>query len=362
MMLQLDSIRQALKVAADQVRALPDEELVALALRSSESPTKALREEIARKPRRSREPNRPQPARRSTAERAARIDPAELGLKTADGPQARVLARLLETAPATALELKTATGLDAKQVSNALVALKRAGRARIQSGSRQNARWVPTARQAGARKAKSRARSASDDEEEGAPVLCVSTLPSPPPVPADLSPPIPDVSDVVDDPDAFRDRVVQIVEERGPVRWGDIIELAVADRKQQQFGHHHLIALLRTKRLFAVEGVGLDTIVTTTPPAPPPAAGTVPSFELGVGEKRENCRHYGGCLTRWAKNPPRWKDLPDRGRQLRRVGDNADCEVPARCPVACTFFEPTPKHVHLELAMVGGRHPNAGEA
>lgn len=356
-MLQIESIREALKVAADKVRALPDEELVALALRNAGStagttprPTEGLRRELAnRRPAKVRRRVVPAATRKASAPRKGGVAEAVLGA--------------LSATPQTTTEIGQAAGLDPKSVGDALRRLVAAGRARLCSGGgKGNPGTYAMAgrgagRQARARRAQRPAQGA--DEEEGAPVLSDTKLPSPPPVPADLAPPVPDLSGLVHDNVAFRDEAVAIVATRGPMRWGDLLA-GLPPRLAGRVGHTHLVAMLRSKRLFAVGGVGMDTLVTTTPPAA--SAASLPSFEIGCGPKHEDCRHYGACLTRWAKNPPRWKDLPDRGRKLRRQNESPDGEVSAQCPEACSFFEPTPRHVHLQLAMVGGRHPNAGEA
>lgn len=353
--LELDSIRGALKVAADQVRALPDEELVRLALREAERteepPTKALREEIARKPRRQARATRPRAVRNAAPQRkpkAARIASEDLGLKTADGPSGKVLARLLETAPLTAVELAKFCKLNSKQVSNALGQLKRAGRVRIASGTRNNAMWVATARQTGARKPKA-TRPVSDDEEEGEGVQLVSTIPPPPALPTLVSPP--PFSVVVESADAFdgtidelRARAAEIVSTRGPTRWGDILdELRVSNRSS--VANSALIGLLKSKKLFAIEGVAKDTLLTSDPPSVS-AKTRLPTFEEGEGDRRDDCTHYRDCLNRWMK-------VSDSLRRLR------DREPQARCPAACASYSATPQHVRMGLAMAGGRRGDA---
>jgi len=338
-MLQLESVRQALKDAANHIRALPDEELVALALRSSGSPTKALRDEIAESvPRRA--PTRRKPVRPLKA-RSSRRDAESTGR----GAVVQAVHDALTSTPVTTVELAASTGLSTKSVGDAVRRLVAAGRATLCSGGGKGNPGTyavagrATGRQRGARKAKPVSR-ATTDEEEGADMFAVaSTLPPPPPVPADLVPPLPDLGEL--DMDAFRDRVVELVAERGPIRWGDIVGPYMTRRNYHQVSHGHLIALIRAKRLYALEGVGLDTVVSATPPVPTAAERSLPIFEPHAGDRHEDCSHYKGCLDRFFKRFPSAQN--------------------ARCPADCASHAPVSRDARIHAAMAG-RSQNAGVA
>ena len=164
-MVHLEGLRQAIHTAAEQLRALSDDELVALALKAS--PTRSLREEIEHE-------KRTKPARKAKPlPRGPKPEPA----KPAGSTGGQQILDALASCPdgMTAGELAKKLRRSAKGLGGGLGKMQTAGSVR----RLDDGRWVVVGRQAGARKTARPVRS-SDEEEGGAPVKLSVAAPIPP--------------------------------------------------------------------------------------------------------------------------------------------------------------------------------------
>lgn len=160
-MVQLEGLRQAIHTAAEQLRAMSDDELVALALKAS--PTRALREEL-------------QHEERARPVRNGKPRPGKLavdGAKTQGGQQ--ILDALAKHPNGiSAPDLAKVLGRGAQGLGGGLGRMQSAGLVRRLA----DGRWVIAGRQTGARKASKPARGSDEEEGPAVKLSVVSSVPS----------------------------------------------------------------------------------------------------------------------------------------------------------------------------------------
>ncbi len=163
---------------------------------------------------------------------------------------------------------------------------------------------------------------------------------------------------------AYGDAIVSYVRAKGLVRAKDIPAaiMAIPNGRDPAGGNRRDFALLgtlaREGRIFT-RGIGGETLVASEASMLPPAdddARHLPMLEVGVGERRD-CIHYDDCLDRFCKarvsRTRLRRQLNLMTAEIPRIeGPEHEVELPARCPVGCTHFEPIPKSFELGRAMI----------
>jgi hypothetical protein len=148
-----------------------------------------------------------------------------------------------------------------------------------------------------------------------------------------------------------RDREVAFVAARGGlVPWSDVMAELGLISKNHAAGSD-LVALLRAKRLFGrrLSGVYMVTACAADLPAVDP---TLPSLEVGLGERRDDCRLASDCLGRFVMKNVKLSSIP-RSKRLALVGprrDDGSHEVPARCPAGCASYSAIERHERIGMA------------
>lgn len=150
---------------------------------------------------------------------------------------------------------------------------------------------------------------------------------------------------------ARRERELAYVVERGGlVPWADVMREVGLVWKHHSAGAD-LVSLLRAKRLFGrrLSGEYMVTVRAADLPAVDP---TLPSLEVGLGERRDDCRLASDCLGRFVLRNIKLSSIP-RSKRLALVGprrDDGSHEVPARCPAGCSSYAPIERHERIGMA------------
>lgn len=123
-----------------------------------------------------------------------------------------------------------------------------------------------------------------------------------------------------------RDALARLVRARGVCEMREL----PGDRRGGQFGCD-VVALQKAGAIY-LHGLGESALVAADPRRLPAKAVGLPLFEVGRGERRDECAQYEGCLDRFFER---------HGKMTNK---------PAQCPKDCASFELVPAHVRHELA------------
>lgn len=155
---------------------------------------------------------------------------------------------------------------------------------------------------------------------------------------------------------ARRERELAYVVERGGlVPWADVMR-EVGLVWKNHFAGADLVALLRAKRLFGRRLNG-EYMVTARATDLPAVDTTLPSLEVGLGERRDDCKLNSDCLGRFVMQNVKLSSIP-RSKRLALIGpsrDDGGHEVPCRCPAGCAHYAPPARDALIDLALTGGR-------
>lgn len=119
---------------------------------------------------------------------------------------------------------------------------------------------------------------------------------------------------------------VAFVLPRWLVSWSSVIAALEIDEER---GHTDLLALLKSKRLFGrrIDGVYM---VTTDPAKLPPVNLMLPMMQVGLGDRRDDCRHAADCLSRLVVARPK--------------------VTACHCPAACSSYAVVEQHEQIGMA------------
>lgn len=147
-----------------------------------------------------------------------------------------------------------------------------------------------------------------------------------------------------------REAVIAAVMARGGlVPWADVLAVVSPDGKTWAMElHGDMLALIRDRRLFGRRIDGAYLVTTNEADLPPVVVG--PTLALGEGQRRETCRNYNDCLSRFVATKHDIASIPRAER--RRLGLVNREYPPGHCPPSCASFAPIPRESSIGLAMM----------
>lgn len=319
-MVQLEGLRQAIHTAAEEIRAMSDDELVALALKAS--PTRALREELQHE-------ERSKPTRKAKAlPRGPKPEPG----KPAGSIGGQQILDALAKHPngITAQDLAKVLRRGAQGLGGGLGRMQRAGLVR----RLDDGRWVVAGRQTGARKAARPVR--GSDEEEG-PTVKLSVASSAAPLFSGSHSQHAELAAAI---------VAHL--EKGPattVQIRDALDVSELTVRGSLVFLRRLGRIVQDRRGQPWQLTHRGTTEPIVPPAPKSEPRRLPVLEVGNGDRETECIHYDGCLDRFSA-----LYLRGGGNRGRR-----SYEPHARCPDGCPSRELAPTGALLAIASSYGR-------